>query len=134
MARPMSTSRAAFVTGTNIIGQLDLNPDLANTDLSETYRLLSQALGAGTYTLTVQGTRGAIGSYGGNVAFQAGCGSRARHLGDDAAGLRRDRLAASPPPHQPDACPGGLRRISACAFGAAWKRAALFIASVQNLA
>jgi hypothetical protein len=62
---------AAFVTGTNIIGQLDLNPDLANTDLSETYRLLGQALGAGTYTLTIQGTRGAIGSYGGNVAFQA---------------------------------------------------------------
>ena len=38
---------AAFVTGTNIIGQIDLNPDLANTDLTETYRLLSQALGAG---------------------------------------------------------------------------------------
>ena len=68
----MSTSPRAFVTGTGIIGQLNLNPDLANTDLSETYRLLSQALGAGTYTLTVQGTRGAIGSYGGNVAFQAG--------------------------------------------------------------
>jgi hypothetical protein len=33
--------------------------------------LLGQALGAGTYTLTVQGTRGAIGSYGGNVAFEA---------------------------------------------------------------
>ena len=62
---------AAFVTGTNIIGQLNLNPDLANTDLSETYRLLGQALGAGTYTLTVEGTRGAIGSYGGNVAFQS---------------------------------------------------------------
>src|SRR5256885_12277993 len=62
---------AAFVTGTGIIGQLDLNPDLANTDLNETYKLLAQALGAGTYTLTIQGTRGAIGSYGGNVAFQA---------------------------------------------------------------
>jgi hypothetical protein len=62
---------AAFLTGTGIIGQLNLNPDLANTDLSETYRLLGQALGAGTYTLTVQGTRGAIGSYGGNVAFEA---------------------------------------------------------------
>src|SRR3954451_15630819 len=62
---------AAFVTGTNIVGQLDLNPDATNTDLSETFRLLSQQLGAGTYTLTVEGTRGAIGSYGGNVAFEA---------------------------------------------------------------
>jgi len=62
---------AAFVTGTGIIGQLDLNPDPSNTDLSETYRLLTQALGAGTYTLTIQGTREAIGSYGGNVAFEA---------------------------------------------------------------
>src|SRR3954451_7428377 len=62
---------AAFVTGTNIIGQLDLNPDPANTDLNETYRLLAQALGGGTYTLTIQGTREATGSYGGNVAFEA---------------------------------------------------------------
>src|SRR4051812_36372399 len=62
---------AAFVTGTGIVGQLNLNPNLTNTDLDETYRLLGQALGAGTYTLTVQGTRGAIGSYGGNVAFEA---------------------------------------------------------------
>src|SRR5881275_504720 len=64
----------AFVTGTNIIGQLNLNPDLNNTDLNETFRLLAQALGAGTYTLTMQGTRGAIGSYGGNVAFEAPVG------------------------------------------------------------
>src|SRR5436309_13945358 len=41
----------AFLTGTGIIGQLDLNPDLTNTDLNETFRLLAQALGAGTYTL-----------------------------------------------------------------------------------
>jgi hypothetical protein len=61
----------AFVTGTNIIGQLDLNPDPTNTDLTETFRLLSQQLGAGTYTLTVEGTRGEIGSYGGNVSFQS---------------------------------------------------------------
>jgi hypothetical protein len=62
---------AAFLTGTGIIGQLNLNPDLANTDVSETYRLLGQLLGAGDYTLTIQGTRGRIGSYGGNVAFEA---------------------------------------------------------------
>ena len=50
---------------------MDLNPDPTNTDLTETFRLLSQQLGAGTYTLTVEGTRGEIGSYGGNVSFQA---------------------------------------------------------------
>jgi hypothetical protein len=62
---------AAFLTGTGILGQLNLIPDITNTDLNETYRLLSQQLGAGTYTLTVQGTTGDIGSYGGNVAFEA---------------------------------------------------------------
>jgi hypothetical protein len=62
---------AAFVTGTDIIGQIDLNPDPTNTDLTETFRLLAQQLGAGTYTLTVEGTRGEAGSYGGNVAFEA---------------------------------------------------------------
>jgi PEP-CTERM motif-containing protein len=61
----------AFLTGTDIIGQLNLIPDVTNTDLSETFRLLSQQLGAGTYTLTVEGTRGEAGSYGGNVAFEA---------------------------------------------------------------
>ena len=62
---------AAFLTGTGIIGQLDLLPDPANTDLSETFRLLGQQLGVGTYTLTVQGTTGEVGSYGGNVSFEA---------------------------------------------------------------
>src|SRR3954462_6368304 len=60
----------AFLTGTDIIGQLNLIPDPSNTDLTETFRLLGQQLGAGTYTLTVEGTRGEIGSYGGNVSFE----------------------------------------------------------------
>src|SRR5947209_15823709 len=36
---------AAFLTGTGIVGQLDLNPDPTNTDLTETFRLLAQQLG-----------------------------------------------------------------------------------------
>ena len=62
---------AAFVTGTGIGSPLNLAPNPFNTDLIENYSLAGQALGAGTYMLTVQGTRGASGSFGGNVAFEA---------------------------------------------------------------
>jgi hypothetical protein len=62
---------SAFVTGTGILGQLDLIANPFNTDLIENYALAGVPLGAGTYTLTVQGTRGDSGSFGGNVAFQA---------------------------------------------------------------
>jgi hypothetical protein len=62
---------AAFVTGTGIGSSIALGPNPFNTDLIENYALAGQALAAGTYTLTVQGTRGASGSFGGNVAFEA---------------------------------------------------------------
>jgi hypothetical protein len=62
---------SAFVTGTGILGQLDLIANPFNTDLIENYALAGVPLGAGTYTLTVQGTRGDSGSFGGNVSFQA---------------------------------------------------------------
>jgi hypothetical protein len=62
---------AAFVTGTGIGSPLSLSANPFNTDLIENYALAGQALGAGTYTLTVQGTRGDSGSFGGNVAFEA---------------------------------------------------------------
>jgi PEP-CTERM motif-containing protein len=63
---------AAFVTGTGISGSINLLPALGNNDLVEQYFLAGLPLGAGTYTLTVRGTRGDSGSFGGNVAFQAG--------------------------------------------------------------
>jgi hypothetical protein len=62
---------AAFVTGTGIGSPLSLGANPFNTDLIENYALAGQALGAGTYTLTVQGTRGDSGAFGGNVAFEA---------------------------------------------------------------
>ena len=63
---------AAFVTGTGILNQLNLVANPFNTDLIENYALAGIPLTAGTYTLTVQGTRGDSGSFGGNVAFEAG--------------------------------------------------------------
>jgi hypothetical protein len=62
---------AAFVTGTGIATPLDLIANPFNTDLIENYALAGVQLGAGTYTLTVQGTRGLSGSFGGNVSFEA---------------------------------------------------------------
>jgi hypothetical protein len=62
---------AAFVTGTGIATQLNLLPNPFNTDLIENYALAGVPLGAGTYTLTVQGTRDLSGSFGGNVSFEA---------------------------------------------------------------
>ena len=62
---------AAFITGTGIGTPIALTPSIFNTDLVEQYFLAGQALGAGTYTLTIQGTRGRSGSFGGNVAFEA---------------------------------------------------------------
>jgi hypothetical protein len=63
---------AAFVTGTGILTQLNLMANPFNTDLIENYALAGIPLDAGTYTLTVQGTRGDSGSFGGNVSFEAG--------------------------------------------------------------
>ena len=60
---------SAFVTGTGIVGQINLGANPFNTDAIENYALSGLGLGAGTYTLTIEGTRGSQGSYGGNVAF-----------------------------------------------------------------
>jgi hypothetical protein len=61
----------AFLTGGSIMGSLGLTPDVGSTDLNESYSLMSTLLDAGTYTLTIEGTRGTTGSFGGNVAFTA---------------------------------------------------------------
>jgi hypothetical protein len=60
----------AFLSGGSILGSLGLNPDIDNTDLNEDYSL-NTFLDSGTYLLTIQGTRGTTGSFGGNVAFTA---------------------------------------------------------------
>ena len=61
---------SAFITGTGIGTPIALGTDF-NNDLIEDYSLTNLALAAGTYTLTIEGTRGDNGSYGGNVAFSA---------------------------------------------------------------
>ena len=61
---------AAYLSGGSIVGNLSLLPDTDNTDLNEDYSL-NALLDAGTYTLTIEGTRGTTGSFGGNVAFTA---------------------------------------------------------------
>lgn len=61
---------SAFLTGGSVIGSLGLIADPDNTDLNEDYAL-NTLLESGTYTLTIQGTRGTTGSFGGNVAFTA---------------------------------------------------------------
>jgi len=58
---------AAFVTGTGILSPINLIPDAGNTDLTELYTLANLGLTAGTYTLTVQGTRGDSSQFGGHV-------------------------------------------------------------------
>jgi hypothetical protein len=58
---------AAFITGTGILSPINLLADPGNTDLSELYALADLGLTAGTYTLTVQGTRGANPEIGGHV-------------------------------------------------------------------
>ena len=63
--------KAAFVTGTGILTPINLLASPLNNDLIENYYLAGLPLGAGTYTLTIQGTRGRSGSFGGNVAFEA---------------------------------------------------------------
>lgn len=60
---------AAFVTGTGINSPISLGTDF-NNGVIEDYSLSNLMLGAGTYTLTIEGTRIDNGSYGGNVAFQ----------------------------------------------------------------
>ena len=60
-----------FLSGGSIVGTISLTPDPGNTDLSETWRLLPLFLEAGTYTFTIQGTRGDTSAFGGNIAFSA---------------------------------------------------------------
>lgn len=64
---------SALLTGGTIVGSIDLLADglIFNNDILESYGLFNLGLGAGTYTLTIQGTRGSTGSFGGNVAFNA---------------------------------------------------------------
>jgi len=62
---------SAMLSGGSIMGSIDLLATglLFNNDLFESYGLANLSLGAGTYTLTVGGTRGLTGAFGGNVAF-----------------------------------------------------------------
>ena len=62
---------AAFVTGTGILSPINLIPDAGNTDLTELYTLSGLGLTAGTFTLTVQGTRGDGSVFGGHVTADA---------------------------------------------------------------
>jgi hypothetical protein len=62
---------AAFINGTGILSPISLIANPFNIDVNENYAIFGLPLGAGTYTLTIQGTRGDSGSFGGNVAFQA---------------------------------------------------------------
>jgi len=62
---------AAFVTGTGILSPINLIPDAGNTDLTELYTLTGLGLTAGTFTLTVEGTRGDGSVFGGHVTADA---------------------------------------------------------------
>jgi len=62
---------SAFLSGTGIGSPIDLLTQPGSTDLVESYYLAGLNLGAGTYTLTVNGTRGTSGSFGGNVSFES---------------------------------------------------------------
>ena len=62
---------AAFLTGTGILTPIELIADPGNTDLTELYTLSGLGLTAGTYTFTVQGTRGDSGLFGGHVDVSA---------------------------------------------------------------
>ena len=62
---------AAFVTGTGILSPINLLADPGNTDLMELYTLSGLGLTAGTFTLTVQGTRGDASVFGGHVTADA---------------------------------------------------------------
>jgi hypothetical protein len=58
---------AAFITGTGILSPINLLANPGNTDLTELYELANLGLTAGTFTLTVEGTRGANPEIGGHV-------------------------------------------------------------------
>jgi hypothetical protein len=62
---------AAFLTGTGILNPINLLADPANTDLVESFSLTGLPLTAGTYTLTIEGTRSTAGVFGGHVSFDA---------------------------------------------------------------
>jgi hypothetical protein len=64
---------SALLTGGSIVGSINLLADglIFNNDVLESYGLFGLNLGSGQYTLTIQGTRGTTGSFGGNVAFSA---------------------------------------------------------------
>jgi hypothetical protein len=62
---------SAYVTGTGIGSPINLLTAPGSNDLVESYYLAGLNLDPGTYTLTITGTRGNSGSFGGNVAFQA---------------------------------------------------------------
>ena len=59
---------SALITGGSIVGSVSL-ATFFNNDIHESYGIFDLGLGAGQYTLTIEGTRGTTGSFGGNVAF-----------------------------------------------------------------
>lgn len=61
---------SALLSGGSIIGSISLDT-LFNNDIIESYGLTGIDLAAGTYTLTVMGSRGETGAFGGNVSFAA---------------------------------------------------------------
>lgn len=63
---------SAWLTGGSIVTPINLLTTglIFNNDVLESYGLFGLALGSGTYTLSIGGTRGTTGSFGGNVAFQ----------------------------------------------------------------
>jgi len=60
---------AVFLTGGSIVGQFDIPEAMISTDPFEIFGILGLNLGAGTYTLHLQGTSTGNGAFGGNVAF-----------------------------------------------------------------
>jgi len=62
---------AVYLTGGSIIGQLDIPELMASSDPLEIFAKLGFGLGAGTYTLHLEGTSTGDGAFGGNVAFVA---------------------------------------------------------------
>ena len=62
---------AAFITGTGILSPINLLADPGNTDLTELFTLSGLGLTAGTFTLTVEGTRGDGSVFGGHVTADA---------------------------------------------------------------
>jgi hypothetical protein len=62
---------SAYLTGGGILNPINLLADPGNTDLAETLRLNGLGLAAGTYTLTIEGTRGSDSIFGGHIDFSA---------------------------------------------------------------